>query len=94
MAILTNFLLGIELKSWLNLILPTAFVSYYLLWIVYTRTLHPLAKIPGPFWPSVSRTWLMYHAYAGDLEIVSRALHEEYGPLLRVAPVIYSYSLR
>jgi hypothetical protein len=29
----------------------------------------------------------MYHAYSGDLEIVQRALHEKYGPLVRVAPV-------
>jgi hypothetical protein len=87
MAFLTSLLAGIDLKTWLTLILPTAFISYYLLWIVYTRTLHPLSKIPGPIWPSISRTWVMYRAYAGDLEIAQRALHEKYGPLVRVAPV-------
>jgi hypothetical protein len=87
MAFLTPLLVGVDIKTWLTLILPTAFISYYLTWIVYTRTLHPLSKIPGPFWPAVSRTWVMYHAYSGDLEIAQHALHEEYGPLVRVAPV-------
>ena len=49
---------------------------YWLLWITYVRTFHPLAKVPGPFWASTSRTWLMYRMYLGDLEIYQRALHE------------------
>jgi hypothetical protein len=51
-------------------------LAYWLLWIVYARTFHPLAKIPGPLWASTSRTWLMYRMYLGDLEIHQRALHE------------------
>ncbi|KAJ4363553.1 hypothetical protein N0V83_009849 [Neocucurbitaria cava] len=88
MALFTDLLLGANLRSWFTVILPTALVGYWGLWIVYARTLHPLAKIPGPFWPSVSRTWLMYHAWIGDLEIQQRALHKQYGPLARVAPPI------
>jgi hypothetical protein len=26
--------------------------------LVYCRTLHPLARVPGPVWPAVSRAWL------------------------------------
>jgi hypothetical protein len=51
-------------------------LAYWLLWIVYARTFHPLAKIPGPLWASTSRTWLMYRMYLGDLETHQRALHE------------------
>jgi hypothetical protein len=50
-------------------------LSYWLLWMTYARTIHPLAKIPGPLWPAVSRTWLMYRMYLGDLETHQRALH-------------------
>lgn len=50
-------------------------IGYWLLWIIYARTMHPLAGIPGPLWPAVSRTWLMYRMYLGDLEIHQRALH-------------------
>lgn len=56
----------------------TPLFAYWLLWMVYARTFHPLAKIPGPLWASVSRTWLMYRMYLGDLEIHQRTLHERY----------------
>ncbi|KAF2132974.1 cytochrome P450 [Dothidotthia symphoricarpi CBS 119687] len=63
-------------------------VVYWVGWVIYTHYLHPLAKIPGPFWPSVSRTWLMYRMYKGDLEFHQRSMHHsfEYGPLVRIAP--------
>ncbi|CAI6339321.1 unnamed protein product [Periconia digitata] len=66
--------------------LPVAFALYYVAWIVYTRTLHPLRKIPGPIWPSISRTWLMWRMHVGDLEIELRKAHDQYGPLVRIAP--------
>jgi hypothetical protein len=56
---------------------------YWILWIVYTRTIHPLASIPGPF---VSRIWYMYRVYVGDMHTVQRRLHERYGPVIRLAP--------
>ncbi|KAF2852622.1 cytochrome P450 [Plenodomus tracheiphilus IPT5] len=86
MSIFTDILPGAELRSWLTTLLPILFLSYYLLWIIYALTLHPLAKIPGPIWPAVSRTWIIYRAWAGDLEIHHRALHARYGPLVRIAP--------
>jgi hypothetical protein len=86
MALLSEAFLGFEGRTWLMIILPVFCFTYYTVWIVYARTLHPLAKIPGPLWPSVSRTWLMYRAYVGDLDIEQRKLHAQYGPLVRVAP--------
>jgi hypothetical protein len=52
--------------------------AYWFIWIVYSRTLHPLAKVPGPLWPSLSRTWLMYRMYLGDYQLEQVALHEKY----------------
>ncbi|KAI4954248.1 hypothetical protein J4E91_001958 [Alternaria rosae] len=86
MTLLSDVLLGAHLRSVLLIYLPTSFVAYYLIWTIYTRTLHPLAKIPGPFWASVSRTWLMWHHHKGDIEIVERVLHQKYGPIIRIAP--------
>lgn len=63
-----------------------ALIAYCAGWIVYCRTFHPLARIPGPLWPAVSRTWLMYHIYLGDLELAERRLHAQFGPLVRIAP--------
>lgn len=86
MTLLSDVLLGAHLRSVLLIYLPTSFVAYYLIWTIYTRTLHPLAKVPGPFWASVSRTWLMWHHHKGDIEIVERVLHQKYGPIIRIAP--------
>lgn len=86
MAVLSDVLLGVSLKTWLTFYAPILTAVYYLSWTIYARTLHPLAKVPGPIWPSISRTWLMYHHHKGDIEIVERGLHEKYGPLLRIAP--------
>ncbi|KAF1941940.1 cytochrome P450 [Clathrospora elynae] len=86
MAFLSDFLLSAEVKTWLTVVLPTIFITYWISWVFYARNFHPLAQIPGPFWPSVTRVWIVYHAHAGDLEIQQRALHERYGPLVRVAP--------
>ncbi|KZM20678.1 uncharacterized protein EKO05_0007187 [Ascochyta rabiei] len=65
---------------------------YWLVWIVYSRTYHPLAKVPGPIWPSLSRTWLMYRMYIGDYQLAQEVLHKRYGPLIRIAPNELSYS--
>jgi hypothetical protein len=73
-------------KAWLTVYAPLLFIVYYLLWAIYARTFHPLASIPGPFWASISRTWLMWRHHSGDIEVVERILHKKYGPLLRIAP--------
>jgi hypothetical protein len=78
--------LGFDARNWLTVLLPIAFVVYWITWVIYARTFHPLAKIPGPFWPSVSRACIVHRAYAGDLDEWQRELHEQYGPLVRVAP--------
>ncbi|USP76766.1 uncharacterized protein yc1106_04040 [Curvularia clavata] len=38
--------------------LSLLFVVYWVGWIIYCRTFHPLAHVPGPLWPAVSNTWL------------------------------------
>ena len=84
-AAMVLLLLGVPLSTWAFTIFPPLFIVYWIVWIVYCRTIHPLASIPGPFWPSVSRTWLMYHTYKGKLEVAERHLHARYGPIVRIA---------
>lgn len=68
------------------ILLSCLLLAYYLLWIVYALTLHPLASIPGPFLASISRLWIVYHLLRGDMEHVQRSLHAKHGPLIRIAP--------
>ena len=86
MSGLSGILPTLPLSTWLFAVLPVCFVGYWSLWIVYTRTLHPLASVPGPFWASITRLWYMYRIYVGDMHHVQRALHEKYGPVVRIAP--------
>ncbi|OQV06977.1 hypothetical protein CLAIMM_11473 [Cladophialophora immunda] len=65
-------------------VLPVAI--YFLAWVVYTQLFHPLSRIPGPFWGSVSRLWQVYHISSGRIEYVQRELHKRYGPVVRIAP--------
>jgi hypothetical protein len=76
MASLTSLLEG----SFLSLAQKAGIllVVYWTLWLLYAKTLHPLAKVPGPLWPSLSRTWLMVRMYYGDYQIALVALHKEF----------------
>ncbi|KAF1817103.1 cytochrome P450 [Eremomyces bilateralis CBS 781.70] len=60
-------------------------VCSLVLWIVYCRTLHPLAKYPGPFLASFSRIWQLYRVFQGDMDVAHRDLHHRYGPVIRIA---------
>lgn len=66
--------------------LVTIFVSFALGYVVYQRCFAPLAGIPGPFWASLGKGWLIVRAKKGDLHRELIRLHEIHGPLVRVAP--------
>lgn len=53
-------------------------------WIVYCRTLHPLAAIPGPILGSFSFLWLLHANRRADLHERIQRLHDKYGPVVRV----------
>lgn len=60
--------------------------TYCSVWIIYTTAFHPLHRVPGPFWASVTRIWYTLATGKGDMEHVQRALHKRYGALVRIAP--------
>jgi len=86
MPIIPESVLGLTVSTWMTVVLPVSTAVYWILWIAYARTLHPLASVPGPFWASVTRLWYMYRIYVGDMEKVQRDLHKKYGVLIRIAP--------
>ena len=48
--------------------------------------LHPLRKYPGPkLWAATRLIWI-YHQFKGDLIFKLKALHDRYGPIVRIAP--------
>ena len=70
--------------SWARvpLILPLVFGLRY--W--YSIYLHPLRKIPGPWFTKFSSFWFHYHTFIGDQATAIHKLHEEYGPIVQVSP--------
>jgi cytochrome P450 len=51
---------------------------------IYRRFFHPLANIPGPFLPAVTKLYQTYHNRRYYLEI--ERLHNKYGPIVRIDP--------
>jgi hypothetical protein len=65
---------------------PLVLAAYVLLVTAYARLVRLLKHIPGPFWASVTRLWMIHHVFRGDMDVVQRALHQKYGPLVRISP--------
>jgi len=51
---------------------------------VYRRFFHPLAKVPGPFLPAVTK--LYQSAYNGRYYLQIEKMHAKYGPIVRITP--------
>ena len=55
---------------------------------VFSRYFDRLSHFPGPFWGSITRLWITYHMFKGDLHRVLREGHEKWGMIsLPVLPL-------
>jgi hypothetical protein len=61
-------------------------VAYFLV----QSLLDPLRHIPGPFLARFTRLWYLNEIWKGSFELTDIALHEKYGPIVRIAPHEYS----
>ena len=64
-------------------ILVTSLLLLLIGFIVHSYLVDPLRGVPGPFWASVSRLWLMQQVRRGDLDKTFRKLHHKLGPSFR-----------
>jgi cytochrome P450 len=62
----------------------TSIVLHVTTTCIYRRFFHPLAKIPGPFLPAVTKLYQSYYNCRYYLEI--ERLHDRYGPVVRITP--------
>ncbi|KAH7413160.1 cytochrome P450 [Cadophora sp. MPI-SDFR-AT-0126] len=76
------------LLSPLTLLLVSSSIT--LLYFLLAPLLSPQRSIPGPFLARFTRLWYFYQIYKGDFERLNVRLHEEYGPVVRIAPGEYS----
>lgn len=61
-----------------------------ILYFLLAPLLSPQRSIPGPFLARFTRLWYFIQIYKGDFERRNISLHEEFGPVVRVAPDEYS----
>ncbi|KAL1796229.1 hypothetical protein ACET3X_004769 [Alternaria dauci] len=60
--------------------------------VIYGCYLHPLAHVPGPFLAKFSPIWGMRALYRMKFNSELQALHQKYGPVVRVAPNEVSFA--
>lgn len=67
------------------------------LWLLSTAVCNlffsPLRNVPGPFFARISKLWYFIHVYRGQFEHENIELHRKYGPIVRVAPNMYSIDI-
>lgn len=50
-------------------------------------------SIPGPFWTRFTRIWFLSRVSLGNFELENIKLHRKYGPIVRIAPGMFSIDL-
>lgn len=68
---------------------PVAALAVY---IIYQRLFHPLARIPGPFFASITSFWITWQSSHQRRPRLDLNLHKQYGSVVRISPneVIFS----
>ena len=57
-----------------------------------TRYRRGLTTIPGPFIASISNLWKINAVYKGDMPRRNMAVHQKYGPVVRIGPNHVSFA--
>ncbi|KAH7122797.1 cytochrome protein [Dendryphion nanum] len=65
------------------------YIVVYSIWELFAS---PVRAIPGPWFSRFSRLWYFRRVRAGSFHHENIALHEKYGPIVRVAPGYFSIS--
>lgn len=68
------------------------FPTLYLLIHLYKSLTSPLRAIPGPFSTRFTKLWYFSRVRNAHFERENIALHQKYGPMVRIAPDHYSIS--
>ncbi|KAF2457057.1 benzoate 4-monooxygenase cytochrome P450 [Lineolata rhizophorae] len=82
---------SISAGEWVLLLVAYA-VLYQLSLSVYRVTLHPLAKIPGPFLNKISGWTHVFWAISGKRHLYLTWAHAKYGPIVRNGPNELSFT--
>ncbi|OJJ41504.1 hypothetical protein ASPWEDRAFT_102595 [Aspergillus wentii DTO 134E9] len=62
----------------------------FLIYHLYKTISSPLSSLPGPILTRLTRLWYFHRVRNGHFEQDNISLHKQYGPIVRVAPNMYS----
>ncbi|PWA02954.1 hypothetical protein BB558_000891 [Smittium angustum] len=62
------------------------FSVYFISKVLYRLFLHPLNKIPGPWWARLTSIPYLFQIVIGNGIGISKKIHDKYGSIARVAP--------
>lgn len=68
----------------------TLSLGVYIILYLHRIIPSPLRKIPGPFVSRFSDIWYFLQVKRGNFEKVNIALHQMFGPIVRLGPNRYS----
>lgn len=72
-----------HLETWLGFLSLSLASIFY---AFYNRYFHPLAKVPGPYWASITPFWLAWQSYKQRRPRLDIDLHKRYGSVVRIRP--------
>ena len=54
--------------------------------VILYRTLpfHPLSRVPGSFIHKITKFYAVWRCYRGDLHVKTKAMHDRFGPIVRI----------
>ena len=76
-----------------GLVVLAAGLAFRVFFTVFQAITSPLRSIPGPFWARFTRLWYFARVANGSFEKDNIALHRRYGPIVRIAPNMYSFDM-
>ena len=67
-------------------------VGLLLAYFTYNRYFHPLSRVPGPFFASLTPLWITWQCYNARRPRLDLDLHKKYGSIVRISPdeIIFS----
>lgn len=88
-----GLLLGTSWQQY-AIILIAATVLWISYQVIYELCLSPLSPFPGPFWARFTDLWHVAVVTIGQEHTTIYALHEKYGPVVRLGPNKLCVTLR
>lgn len=84
--------LVLAMNGYIILLVPILLIGSQLLIRVVRALVSPLRDVPGPLWTRFTTLWYFDRVRNGHFERDNIHLHEQYGPIVRIAPNHYSIS--